>query len=286
MNTDIAMANPARSSRGFTLVETMIAVTILALVLMAVSTLMAFLVSANVTTSSVVASTNSIRARGEEVMAAARDQFVEVGSAGNAKAALNYYGAKFKDQKIRFGDATRPEYDRSSLETRSGVGQVLVHRFGVPEIGEDSRVLSGPESSGAPPSVTGQGTAVGDQKMSDRAVGEMVFYLEEEKVPPPPGAGYVWKDVRSDEFRVDEGFDLNRDGYIDEFNSLTGEPRQPVTEADLQNPGNLDIRQIPVDVTVTYYATPSLDKPLFTTTRRLIVLDDKDSSVYSSLNGG
>lgn len=252
------------NNRGMTLLEVVFACGLFALLMTFAIRIMASDIQVNRLTAMQIAANNSVRAQIEEIMTVSRDNIGHDAAGDLAKAAVYYYGNNFKNQKLRIGPG-KTELDRVLIEG----GDKLVYHFAVPEPGGAGRAALDMAAE----------AQKGERLPSARAVGRMVVYLSELAVEHAcfdgDGWNVMWKDIgkgNPDVASLDKGFDLNRDGKIDNT-KLDGTPRGAVTWAALENPrANLDVLQLPVDVSVIFYTDASHTREVYRLLRRVVVM--------------
>lgn len=249
---------PRRARAGLTLIELVLATGLLTVVLLYTLMALLSLIRLNRVTALEITATNAMRSQIEEVMTVARDNVGHNDISNQARAVIYYYGTNFDDEKIALGPK-KANIDRVDL---AGDGKTLTYFFGVPEPGQAARVAGGGDAE--------------VQAMSPLGVGKMVIYLDEQSVPPADATwSMMWKDLGDERKKVTSGFDMNRDGHIDN-RRIDGDEREKIT-ADLLRDSSkfdeaVDIVQAPIDITVTYYANDSHEGEELQVTRRVIVM--------------
>lgn len=130
-------------------------------------------------------------------------------------------------------------------------GKTLLYRFPVVVDGE-----SIPKDGG-----------IRENDLNDKATGELLIYLDETFVPPLPGADAIWEDrgVGANARRLASGYDMNRDGVI------AAPAVVPSMSLLRDNPSALGIRQVPIDITVTFYGSADHKTSVYRLARRIVI---------------
>lgn len=255
------VGTPAAGRGGFTLIEVIISIGILATIMAYTLKLHMTMIQVNRVSSMVVDATNQVRTQGEEAVAAARESELAT-KYGLATAVLQHYASQFKGKTIEVGGET---LDAVSL---SDDKKQMVYRFN----------LSQSELNDTDAFRSEQYREQYQAGVARR--GEMVFYLAEADVPPAPAdvtgststlANVIWRDLGAGTGSRAVGFDINRDGEIKSTIPALINSVSDLTNAEKL--AGLNIRQLPVDVTIHYY-TPGSLQLLYTTSRRLILMDE------------
>lgn len=251
------------NNRGMTLLEVVFACGLFAVLMTFAIRIMASDIQLNRVTAMQIAANNAVRAQIEEIMTVARDNLGNDAAGDLAKAAVFYYGNNFTGQTIDIGPKGA-SLDRVVLEN----GNRLVYHFSIPEPGDAGRAV-----------VDAGAEKQGERLASTRAIGRMVIYLGELAVEPTNADdaqwNVMWRDIgqgNPDVSSVARGFDLNRDGKIDNL-KLDGTARGAVTWADLRDPrANLDVLQLPVDINVIFFTNASHEREVYRLFRRVVVM--------------
>lgn len=267
-----------RARAGLTLIELVLATGLLTVVLLYTMLALMSLVRLNRLTALEITATNAMRSQIEEVMTVARDNVGRDDITNQARAVIHYYGTEFRNEKIALGplsdydygfgdDVEEKDKDYINIDrvVLAGDGNKLTYYFGVPGPGDASRISNDGELEG--------------QVMSSRGVGTMVIYLDEQSVPPAEEVdsnwAFMWKDLGVEKERIQKGFDMNRDGHIDN-KRIDGTTREKITQALLNDAEDfdeeVDIVQVPIDITITYFTNETHTGQELSLTRRIIVM--------------
>lgn len=246
-------------SDGFTLVETLISIAVLALVIVvSTMTIMSATRTNRIMAMQSVAG-DWMRLKAEEVHAIAGDS-ARRGKV-SAQAVLFHYGAgghakldgSAPDDMLPLG----PNGAQMSKAHLDAYGRRLICRFSLPVPGNESGLFNGVNAG------------VGGPMIPDlRAVGQLVFYLDETKVPAGNPQGVVWQDRGLGDTVKQAGFDMNRDGEI------TSRDKAP-TPSDFREPRRFGILQLPVDIIVTYYDDETHERVLFERVQRVVITGNR-----------
>lgn len=251
----VQRARRSQRSSGFTLVETVISIALLALVIIVSNMAIMGATRLNRIMAMQAVAEDWLRLQAEEVHAIARDS-ARRGKV-SAQAVLFHYGSGgYAALDGSSPHDTLPLGPGGSLIPKAYLdseGKRLICHFALPVPGGESGLSAGLDAGIA-------GFMVPDT----RAVGRMVFYLDETLVPAGNADGAVWRDRGTGGAVHHAGFDMNRDG------ELTPRASMPAP-ADFNEPRRFGILQLPVDITVTYYDDDSHARVLFDRGKRIVI---------------
>lgn len=245
----------ASRSAGFTLVETVFSIGILALVIIVSNMAIMSATRLNRTMAMQAIAEDWMRLKAEEVQAIARDS-ARRGKVA-AQAVLFHYGAggyaaldsSSPSDTLPLGPGGT-QIPKAYLDSE---GKRLICHFSLPIPGGESGLFAGINAGIAGPMVPDR-----------RAVGRMVFYLDETLVPAGNADGTVWRDRGLGDAVHSAGFDMNRDG------ALTPRESMPAP-ADFREPRRFGILQLPVDISVVYFDDDTHKRVLFDRAQRIVI---------------
>lgn len=241
-----------RGQRGMTLIEVVLSLALLAALLTSTMMLLLGVVRQNRVIAMEITAGKAINEQLEELRSAGNDNAV-ANNGFMSQGVVAYYADSFKSETIAVGPNQTP-LPRVELDTAGGR---LVYRFWVSPPGESRRFVSSDNRNFNP---------------SPLGLGEMSIYLQETSVHPIAGAAAIWEDIGGGETLAD-GFDMNQDGKITAWTTA------PASLGEVASSRYLDeFRQVPVDITVTYFSDASHRAQTYSVTRRAIVAGARDLS--------